>query len=82
MEPDTLNKALAAADKKLNTILKSTIHTEKDDLGEDLVERVAKALENVLLDIDFMIERGLLPDIRDDMIYVEARAAIAAIGRT
>lgn len=49
---------------------------------EDVVERMVRAFKAVLLDIDFLIERGHLTDIRNDMIYVEARAALAAIGRT
>lgn len=46
---------------------------------EGRMERIVKAFERVLLDIDFAIEQGILPDIMNDMIYVEARAALAAI---
>jgi hypothetical protein len=34
------------------------------------------ALERMLLEFDFMIESGIIPDIRDDFIFVEARAAL------
>lgn len=40
--------------------------------------RLKSALERVLLDIDFMIEGNIIPDIRSDIIYVAARAAAAA----
>lgn len=46
---------------------------------EGVVERIVKAFEGVLLDINFAIEQGILPNIMNDMIYVEARAALAAI---
>lgn len=49
---------------------------------EDVVKRMVRAFKAVLLDIDFLIERGHLTDIRNDMIYTEARAALAAIRRT
>ena len=48
-------------------------------VDEGRVERIVKAFEGVLLDINFAIEQGILPDIMNDMIYVEARAALAAI---
>lgn len=35
------------------------------------------SLERMLLEFDFMIEAGLIPDVRDDIIFVEARAAVA-----
>jgi hypothetical protein len=50
--------------------------------GDGLVEaqaeiaRLREALEGVLLDVHFMIERGVIPDVRNDMIYIAARAAL------
>ena len=38
------------------------------------------SLERVLLDVQFMWEDGTLPDRRDDIIYVAARAALAQGG--
>jgi hypothetical protein len=38
--------------------------------------QLREALENVLLDIDFMVDRGIIPDVRNDMIYIAARAAL------
>jgi len=37
-------------------------------------------VERVLLDVQFMWEDGTLPDRRDDIIYVAARAALAQGG--
>ena len=36
-----------------------------------------EALERVLLDIDFMVEDGTITDVREDIIYTNARAALA-----
>ena len=44
-----------------------------DPIAKDLYE----ALERVLLDIDFMIEDGTITDVREDIIYTKARAALA-----
>ena len=38
------------------------------------------ALERMLLEFDFMVERGVIPDVRNDIIFVEARAALAQGG--
>lgn len=35
------------------------------------------ALERVMLDITFMVESKLIPDVRDDIIYTRARDALA-----
>ena len=46
---------------------------------EKLRARIAEleaALKPVLLDIDFMVEAGTIPDIRSDVIYCAARAAL------
>lgn len=37
-----------------------------------------ESLERMLLEFDFMIEQGIIPDIRDDFIFVEAREALSA----
>jgi hypothetical protein len=49
---------------------------EVERLRANNAELVA-ALKRVLLDIDFMIEAKTIPDVRDDVIYGAARAAIA-----
>lgn len=36
-----------------------------------------ESLERMLLEFDFMIEQGIIPDIRDDFIFVEAREALS-----
>lgn len=38
--------------------------------------KLRHSLTRVLLDIAFMIERGVAPDVSNDFIYVEARAAL------
>lgn len=65
---DGLSKAFAAAPP-----------ASPAPVDEGRVERIVKAFEGVLLDINFAIEQGILPNIMNDMIYVEARAALAAI---
>lgn len=39
-------------------------------------ERLAEAVKRLLLEFDFLIEAGELPDIWDDMIFEQARAAL------
>lgn len=41
----------------------------------ELLREALEALDRVLLDVEFMWEDGTLPDRRDDVIYVRARAA-------
>jgi len=36
------------------------------------------SLQRLLLEFDFMVEQGRIPDVRDDVIFCNARAAIAA----
>ena len=40
------------------------------------LKKMAEALKRVLLDIDFMVEMGVIPDVRDDIIYASARKAL------
>lgn len=46
------------------------------DAAEARVKRLEGALERLLLEFDFLVEAGELPDIRDDMIFEQARAAL------
>lgn len=39
-------------------------------------ERIEKALKRFLLEFDFMIEARIIPDVRNDIIFVEAREAL------
>ena len=52
---------------------------EKASLAAE-IERLRAALERMLLEFDFMIESGVISDVRNDIIFVEARAALE--GRT
>jgi hypothetical protein len=40
------------------------------------VKRLEAAMKRMLLEFDFLVEAGNLPDIRNDMIFDEARAAL------
>jgi len=40
-------------------------------------ERLRESLKRLLLEFDFLIEDGYLADIRNDVIFDEARAALA-----
>ena len=44
--------------------------------GADEIERLRAALERMLLEFDFMVESGVISDVRNDIIFVEARAAL------
>ena len=41
------------------------------------VEKLRAALGRMLLEFDFMVEREVIPDVRNDIIFVEARAALS-----
>ena len=34
------------------------------------------SLRRLLMEFDFMVERGVIPDVRDDIIFVQAREAL------
>jgi hypothetical protein len=38
--------------------------------------RLREALQRMLLEFDFMIEANMIPDTRNDVIFVEARSAL------
>ena len=40
------------------------------------VERLRGSLQRMLLEIDFMVESNIIPDVRNDIIFVDARAAL------
>lgn len=44
------------------------------------IERLRAALERMLLEFDFMVEGNIISDVRDDVIFVQARAALAKTG--
>ncbi len=41
------------------------------------IERLQAALERMLLEFDFMVEGEIIPDVRNDVIFVKARAALS-----
>ena len=51
-------------------------HSDRADAVTVKNERLMRALKNILLEFDFMVENGLIADTRGDIIFVEARAAL------
>jgi hypothetical protein len=41
------------------------------------IDKLRAALERMLLEFDFMVEGEIIPDVRNDVIFVEARAALS-----
>ena len=48
-------------------------HIEAQDAR---IERLENALKRMLIEFDFMIECNIISDVRNDVIFVEARAAL------
>ena len=44
--------------------------------SRERIEKLETALARVLADIDFMVESRVIPDARDDVIYVSARSVL------
>jgi hypothetical protein len=45
--------------------------------SDEVVQALLASLQRLLLEFDFLVEDGTLPDIRGDVIFVDARAVIA-----
>ena len=45
-------------------------------IAADRIEELEAALRRLLLEFDFLIEGGHLPDIRNDIIFDDARTAL------
>ena len=80
-EPTTLemwNERVALfAEAKLHAPkLAATLLAERKAREVDVGELRA-ALSRMLLEFDFMIEANMISDVRNDVIFVEARAALA-----
>jgi chromosome segregation ATPase len=64
------------------TSLRAALKERDEDRIADMriikaeIERLRAALERMLLEFDFMVEAGIISDVRDDIIFVEARAAL------
>ena len=72
----TAHKHMADAPDMIYATISDDMRTANAHLIAAAPELYA-ALDRVLLDFDFMIERGVVSDVRDDIIYVAARAALA-----
>lgn len=64
---------LEADAKDLRTAADRLLEADQMDAEN---KRLREALERVLLDVEFLWEDGTLPNRRDDVIYVRARAAL------
>ena len=56
---------------------------EDDDIEyvrADIADELMASLQRLLLEFDFIIEGGYLPDVRNDVIFDAARAALAKAG--
>lgn len=42
----------------------------------DREKALETSLRRLLVEFDFMVERGVIPDTRDDMIFAQAREAL------
>ena len=49
---------------------------EKSKAAANRIEKLEAALRRLLLEFDFLIEGGHLPDIRNDIIFDDARTAL------
>lgn len=68
--------APVVTDEMVEAGLHKWFESESEEIDRKKVERLQTALERMLLEYDFMVEAGLIPDTRDDVIFVEARAAL------
>lgn len=50
---------------------------ETPPAAKGVTEALRKSLERLLLEFDFLVEDGTLPDIRNDVIFVDALAALS-----
>lgn len=68
------NRAYCTKDQVWDDAMRAAITAALEASGE--LERLRAALSRMLLEFDFMIEAGLIPDTRGDVIFVDARAAL------
>jgi hypothetical protein len=51
--------------------------TDIEYVRSDIANDVLASLQRLLLEFDFMVEGGHIPDVRNDVIFDAARSAIA-----
>lgn len=69
-----LRAALDTANANCDRMASLAIDNAKD------TERLRAALERMLLEFDFMVESNIISDVRNDVIFVQARAALTQQG--
>jgi hypothetical protein len=71
----------ASDDERRQRMLQAREYVEGwcDGRSPDVAQSpLREALRRVLQDIDFMVERGIIPDVRNDIIYENARSAVSS----
>jgi hypothetical protein len=54
--------------------------TDIEYIRSDIADKLMASLQRLLLEFDFLIEGGYLPDVRNDVIFDAARAALVKAG--
>lgn len=71
--------SMAAPPFKTNHVQIFTDNLRKVETALEVAELgLHESLKRLLLEFDFLVEGGNIPDVRNDVIFVQARNAIAA----
>jgi hypothetical protein len=54
--------------------------TDIEYIRSDIADELMASLQRLLLEFDFMVGGGHIPDVRNDVIFDAARAALAKAG--
>ena len=54
--------------------------TDIEYIRSDIADKLMASLQRLLLEFDFLIEGGYLSDVRNDVIFDAARAALVKAG--
>ena len=71
-----LQRARRSAEYHCDRAIEATTKAYKQ---EAQIKRISASLQRLLEEFDFMVESGLIPDVRNDVIFAEARAALAEL---
>jgi hypothetical protein len=76
---DSANKKAELYFHANNILIRERNELERENIALKAENaRLREALERILDDVTFMIESGHIPDVRDDVIYIAARATLEA----
>ena len=74
---NALAEVAAEKDKEIARYrLRELDFIDRADAAKAEVARLKEALKRLLLEFDFMVEQNIIPDVRADIIFEEARAAL------